>query len=403
MARAAGQCAQAFADLNELFGLTEDGQVINPDVREAEGKIGVLEDEVAALQAQIENNTELGFDNTEALARLREVRNELAALRAEAANLPRHVEGLRSDGSAIHGNMDTGTPFQFSDYEPPPSPVSSTPVSITDHPVTGGGTGGGGRGGRARKEQLDDYAKEVKAIRERTAALQVEAAVLVSVAASGQDYGDALEFARQKAELLHAAQQAGKTITPELEAEIDKLADAYVQAGLSAEEAADRIEEIEQASGRGKDRLEDMFGSIIDGSMFAKDAVAQLLMEISKVQAVKAIMGLPGMEGLATGVGNLLSFDGGGFTGYGARTGGLDGKGGFLAVMHPRERVIDETRATMARRDERASSVNMTIDLRGTTGDRELDAKLRLAGQHILEQARRRTPGWMAEHHSRAG
>ncbi len=40
----------------------------------------------------------------------------------------------------------------------------------------------------------------------------------------------------------------------------------------------------------------------------------------------------------------VASFDGGGFTGYGARSGGIDGKGGFMAVMHPNETVIDHTK-----------------------------------------------------------
>ena len=37
-------------------------------------------------------------------------------------------------------------------------------------------------------------------------------------------------------------------------------------------------------------------------------------------------------------------FEGGGFTGYGARAGGVDGKGGFPAILHPNESVIDHTR-----------------------------------------------------------
>ena len=40
------------------------------------------------------------------------------------------------------------------------------------------------------------------------------------------------------------------------------------------------------------------------------------------------------------------SFDGGGYTGNGARTGGLDGKGGFWAMMHPQETVIDHTKSS---------------------------------------------------------
>ena len=36
-----------------------------------------------------------------------------------------------------------------------------------------------------------------------------------------------------------------------------------------------------------------------------------------------------------------LSFNGGGYTGMGARAGGVDGKGGFPAILHPNETVID--------------------------------------------------------------
>lgn len=46
------------------------------------------------------------------------------------------------------------------------------------------------------------------------------------------------------------------------------------------------------------------------------------------------VMVLPGME----------SFAGGGYTGNGSRSGGLDGKGGFLSMLHPRETVVDHTR-----------------------------------------------------------
>ena len=38
------------------------------------------------------------------------------------------------------------------------------------------------------------------------------------------------------------------------------------------------------------------------------------------------------------------SFDGGGFTGRGSRSGGVDGKGGFHAILHPNETVVDHTK-----------------------------------------------------------
>jgi len=40
----------------------------------------------------------------------------------------------------------------------------------------------------------------------------------------------------------------------------------------------------------------------------------------------------------------IPSGDGGGYTGMGARAGGIDGKGGFPAILHPNETVIDHTK-----------------------------------------------------------
>ena len=42
----------------------------------------------------------------------------------------------------------------------------------------------------------------------------------------------------------------------------------------------------------------------------------------------------------------MFSFDGGGYTGGGSRSGGVDGKGGFYAIMHPQETVIDHTKSS---------------------------------------------------------
>jgi phage-related minor tail protein len=48
--------------------------------------------------------------------------------------------------------------------------------------------------------------------------------------------------------------------------------------------------------------------------------------------------------GTVTGADMDVAFDGGGYTGSGARSGGLDGKGGFVAMLHPQETVIDHTK-----------------------------------------------------------
>jgi hypothetical protein len=44
----------------------------------------------------------------------------------------------------------------------------------------------------------------------------------------------------------------------------------------------------------------------------------------------------------------LPSAEGGGFTGTGSRSGGVDGKGGFLSILHPKETVIDHTKGQKA-------------------------------------------------------
>lgn len=58
-----------------------------------------------------------------------------------------------------------------------------------------------------------------------------------------------------------------------------------------------------------------------------------------------------------------FSFDGGGFTGPGSRSGGLDGKGGFMAMLHPNETVIDHTRVQPAGGGI-VQNVNIQIDSR---------------------------------------
>ena len=51
-----------------------------------------------------------------------------------------------------------------------------------------------------------------------------------------------------------------------------------------------------------------------------------------------------GLFSMIGGLFGLPFFEGGGYTGAGARAGGLDGKGGFPAIMHPNETVIDHTK-----------------------------------------------------------
>ena len=64
---------------------------------------------------------------------------------------------------------------------------------------------------------------------------------------------------------------------------------------------------------------------------------------------------------------NMPFFAGGGFTGMGVRAGGVDGRGGFPAILHPRESVIDHTKG-----QGMGATVNFNISTIDATGFDEL-------------------------------
>lgn len=64
----------------------------------------------------------------------------------------------------------------------------------------------------------------------------------------------------------------------------------------------------------------------------------------------------------------IPSADGGGWTGHGSRTGGMDGRGGFLALLHPDETVLDHTRGQGLGRQAPAN-VNVTVGVDPRNGN----------------------------------
>lgn len=66
--------------------------------------------------------------------------------------------------------------------------------------------------------------------------------------------------------------------------------------------------------------------------------------------------------GFLSAIAKVFNFEGGGYTGAGARAGGLDGKGGFLAMVHPNESVIDHSKGGSV-------GPNVTVHNHFTVGD----------------------------------
>jgi hypothetical protein len=111
--------------------------------------------------------------------------------------------------------------------------------------------------------------------------------------------------------------------------------------------------------------------SVADALM---DAAKQMIAQYIAIGVARMIAGLGGggapggfaPTGPLAAVGNINpmptsfvpSFAGGGFTGSGARSGGLDGQGGFMAMLHPRESVIDHTRPGAT-----GSSTNVVVNV----------------------------------------
>ena len=198
-------------------------------------------------------------------------------------------------------------------------------------------SGGGRRRGGAGREKADGYENAMDRTRDQIDRLKAEAAAYAEAAAAGTDYGDAVEFAKKKAELLAAAQKQGMAITPQLTKQIEAQAQAYVTASQSAEQARQSAEELARSSERGRDAMMGIFGAVLDGSDAAKQAVADLLMEIAKIQMQKGLMGLfdnLGGGGFFDVLGGLLS---------GARAGGGGVKAGGAYLVNedtPRSEVF---------------------------------------------------------------
>jgi lambda family phage tail tape measure protein len=113
---------------------------------------------------------------------------------------------------------------------------------------------------------------------------------------------------------------------------------------------------------------------------FAASVLADTSRMIIRQMVLKTIMSLIG--GIGGGAGSKFempgqafipsggySFAGGGYTGDGARSGGLDGQGGFMAMLHPRETVIDHTRGTPRTGTASSNAITINVDASGTKAE----------------------------------
>lgn len=168
---------------------------------------------------------------------------------------------------------------------------------------------------------------------------------------------------------IESARVAALSATQRYNEELRDLQELERMGYLSASEYASAVSMIET------ELRDTRFEPLISGIDQVSDSMARAVIEGKGVQGALAAVGVAAQQAaqqvLASGLRNLLmsvlvpgggagggflsglfgggrrglpSFDGGGSTGDGLRTGGIDGRGGFLAINHPNETIIDHSR-----------------------------------------------------------
>lgn len=140
------------------------------------------------------------------------------------------------------------------------------------------------------------------------------------------------EHTRRWTEAFDFGKDTFRSFFSDLRSELMNGTSLWASFGNAAVGALDRL--ADRALGMAADGIFDMLFGAIMGSL-----TGGLGGGIGAGRYAGAGGFFPGLTGPS-----LLSMDGGGYTGDASRSGGLDGKGGFLAMLHPRETVVDHTR-----------------------------------------------------------
>lgn len=235
------------------------------------------------------------------------------------------------------------------------------PMGVNDRKWTPPTPPPGGFGGSAgaRDKEAEAAERQAAATRKLISDLEHELSVL--------------DLSNSQREVANTLRRAGVDATS---AEGQRIAELVTQ--IEAEtEARDRqkaaIERQAQAAENFFAMSENALMSIVDGSDKAGDAVKKLAVQLALAAAQAALLDTGPLAGLFKGggksggglLGGILgglfkigggagadpwagmrvpSLDGGGYTGSGSRSGGVDGKGGFPAILHPKETIIDHTK-----------------------------------------------------------
>lgn len=245
-------------------------------------------------------------------------------------------------------------------------------------------------------------AEQVAAIRAQGLAPEAESRAIAQITA---------EIEQQRTVLTLLAEAKRRNV--DLDAMLADGSMTYRQAieALGAAKAADivatndralaesRAAEAQQLMATAQERTKQgLLDSIIAGKSFA-DVLGNVAQMLAKAAMEAALFNsgpwasgsggglLGGLFSAVFGAVKPPSFEGGGFTGHGARVGGIDGHGGFPAILHPNERVIDYTRG-QADGGQSVLMVDLSPDLEARILTKAEGQSIRVSQQTASAQAK---------------
>jgi hypothetical protein len=175
--------------------------------------------------------------------------------------------------------------------------------------------------------------------------IELENARLQKEALDDQIYQETVivDLKRQKAwEELRSAQAALATAAAygQSTAKLQEQVNLMKVAANSADTEYRFQQEIAAQKSRGAQAAYDAQRQVIGFGM------NELRNQAANLPTGRFVNGAPVLSNGRTGmmVNGVLTYAGGGYTGNAPRSGGLDGQGGFMAMLHPRETVVDHAR-----------------------------------------------------------
>jgi hypothetical protein len=226
--------------------------------------------------------------------------------------------------------------------------------------------------------------------------------------------GEAAVQARVKYELLAEAKKrnldldaksakTGNTLRSEIDAQAASIARLTVEADRYTEKA-------KFMEGLNKSLQDGFLDAIVSGKDFG-GVLEDLARQLAKAALQAALFGTGPFAGAGGGGGGLLggllgglfSFEGGGSTGAGPRSGGMDGKGGYLAMVHPQETIIDNHKGGSGRGD---LAVRVFVDDDGRLQafvDRRANFAAMTHSAAAMRTSRANLPGAISEIQTRGG